>query len=162
VSGDAPAADLDRLRRDLLRFLRIRERSVQETVTYLRRRGHAPPQIDAAVGEACGRGFLNDERFARLFLRDRRRLRPMSRRAVRLELARRGVDEAVVETALAECDPPWDDPQLAWEAAERRWSRWPEDTRDRRAIGFLQRRGFSPDVIRSVVGRLGEEAQAGP
>jgi regulatory protein len=160
AGGGRGAADGQRLRRDLLRYLRIRERTVQELTAYLERRGHAAEEIECAVAEAREQGFVDDGRFAEIFLRDRRRLRPMSRSAVLLELRKRGVAAETARAALTACDPPWEDEQLAWEAAVRRWERWPTGGRREKAARFLQRRGFTAAIAARVLARL-DRADAG-
>ena len=68
-----------RLRRDVVRFLGVRERTTREISDYLRRRGYAASWITAAVAELLERELVDDRRFAKIYLRDRQRLRPISR-----------------------------------------------------------------------------------
>lgn len=152
------SVQLARLEADLLRYLRIREHSAYEVATYLRRRGHPREAITVVIAEAKGAGFIDDRRFARVFLRDRRLLRPMSRSAVLRELRQRGVDTEIAREALATCDPPWDDLEVATGALARRWERWPAEIRYARGASFLQRRGFSGDLGRAVIENLLSES----
>ncbi len=151
---DAPA----RLRQDALRFLRVRERTVREVDRYLKRRGHAVALIREALHELCASGFVNDRRFAEVFLRDRQRLRPMSRVAVARDLAARGVAPAVVAEALAAADPPWDDHALAHSLLARKWPRWESTQRAQRGQRLLRARGFGPGTIRTVLAELQRES----
>ncbi|MCK4303936.1 MAG: RecX family transcriptional regulator [Candidatus Eisenbacteria sp.] len=150
VSGDRSTS----LRADLLRFVGFRERTVRELVTYLRRRGHGARFIEVAVAEAREQGFVDDRRFAEVFLRDRRRLRPVSRRAVLNDLREHGVEIAIAQEALDLSCPPWDDELMAWEAVSRRWERWHPEVRAQKAAGFLQRRGFDRATASTVLARL--------
>ena len=145
------------LRQDVLRFLRVRERTRREVSDYLRRRGHPPELIARATEELVEAGLVDDARFARVYLRDRQRLHPIGRMAVRRELQARGVDPGAVEVALAESDPPWDEEEMARAAVERRWARWPGAARRERAVRFLRTRGFEPGAIRAVLDRLERE-----
>ncbi len=149
-----PQDATEKVRLDLLRYLRVREHSRQEVARYLRRRGHAPALIDRALDETAEAGLVDDRRFADLFLRDRRRLHPMSRSAVLRELRKRGVDSDTSREALATCDPPWDDEQMAWQAAARRWPRWRAERRRVQAASFLARRGFGGGVVRATLEKL--------
>ncbi len=148
------------LRADLLRYLRVRERTLQEVGTYLKRRGHAAELISRAVDEAQAAGFVDDRRFADMFLRDRRRLRPMSRAAVLRELRQRGVPDDVAQESLAACDPAWDDNEMAYAAVQRRWARWPEERRWEKGAGFLRRRGFNGGIARAALERAQNGAEA--
>jgi regulatory protein len=147
-----------RLQRDALRFLRVRERTVQEVRRYLTRRGHPDARIATALEELAATRLVDDRRFAEVYLRDRRRLHPLAGRAVLRELAAKGVAREVAAEALAACDPPWDDAELARAAVARRWMRWPEEIRWRRAGRFLAGRGFETGVIRQVLEALSREA----
>ncbi len=147
----------DLLMADLLRYLRVRERTAREVEIYLRRRGHDEDLIVPALTELLEQGLVDDRRFAEMLLRDRRCLRPMSRAAVLRDLRQLGVAAAVAREALESCNPPWDDEQMAWEAVGRRWRRWRPEKRRQQAARFLQRRGFSTSIVRSILIRL--EAQ---
>jgi len=152
--GAAPEAAL---RQDVMRFLRIRERTRREVGDYLRRRRHAPELIARALDELVEAGLVDDARFARVYLRDRQRLHPLGRAAVRRELQARGVAPEAIETALAESDPPWDEGEMARAAIERRWARWPTAARRERAVRFLRTRGFEAGAIRGAIERLERE-----
>ncbi|MBM3317612.1 MAG: RecX family transcriptional regulator [Candidatus Eisenbacteria bacterium] len=162
--GDLPRDPPERderaalLRRDALRFLRVRERTRREVREHLARRGHPAALIRQALEELREAGFVDDRRFAEVYLRDRRRLRPMSRAAALRELAGRGVARAVAAEALDEADPPWDDLELAEGLLARRWARWPADQRRARAVRLLRGRGFGAAAIRAALAaRAGEE-----
>jgi len=149
-----------RLQRDVVRFLRVRERTQAEVARYLTRRGHPAERIRAALEELLESGLVDDRRFAELYLRDRRRLHPLGRRAALRELTAKGVARALAVEVLEACDPPWDERELARAAVERRWARWPAQERWRRGGRFLAGRGFDTAVIREVLELLGDPASA--
>ncbi len=146
--------DAERLRADLLRYLKVRERTRRELAEYLRRRGHEAEAIAREVESAVASGWVNDRRFAEIFLRDRRRLKPMGRRAVLRDLEQRGVAPEVAREALEQLDPPWDEHALALQAVAGRWERWPQEVRRRKAAAFLQRRGFAGGLVYRVLKEL--------
>jgi len=155
AEGMEGAADAARgLRRDVVRFLRIRERTRREVADYLARRGHPRDAIGPVLDELVATGLVDDRRFAEIFLRDRSRLRPIGREAAGRELRARGVGETVVEEAFARLEPPWDDARLAQEALARRWPRWPAEKRRERAVRWLRARGFGGGAIRSALERM--------
>lgn len=146
------------LRVDLLRYLEARERTRRDLVAYLERRGHDAAAVAQEVQAAEAAGWIDDRRYAEMFLRDRRRLRPESGAAVLRELRRRGVPEEVARSALDSLDPPWDEREVAAAAVARRWERWPSEERRRKAAAFLRRRGFAGGIVWSVLDEL--EARA--
>jgi len=115
-------------------------------------------------------GLVDDRAFAEAFVRDRVRMRPRGRRALKAELAKRGVrDEAepAIEAVFEEAEV--DDRDLAREVAEG-WLRRQRDTLRaaldegmrteagrkamRRYLGFMGRRGFGAGVARGVLDEL--------
>ena len=146
------------LQKDLLRFLTARERSELELRNYLKRRGHDSESIEQAITEMIESGYVDDRRFAEMFMRDRRRLRPMSRSVISRDLRNKGVAEETIAGVFENADPPWDESELALAAASRRWERWQPEKRYQKAVSFLQRRGFANGVIHSVLDRLRTEA----
>ncbi|MFH1144045.1 MAG: regulatory protein RecX [Candidatus Eisenbacteria bacterium] len=150
-AGRAGESSAARLQRDAIRYLRVRERSRREVAEYLERRGHSPGEITQAMQALAESGFIDDRRFAEMYLRDRRRLHPLSRALAIRQLRAKGVETALIEEALACSDPPWEDGELAREALARRWSRWPAPRRAERAARFLRARGFGPGTIRAAI-----------
>lgn len=146
-----------RLRRDLLRYLKVRERSRREASDHLARRGYPRDEIARALAEAVESGWIDDRRFAEMFLRDRRRLHPMSQEMVARQLRARGVGAEIVTETLAACDPPWDDDEMAVAAIARRWLRWAPETREERARRYLVSRGFGRGAIRAALARMREQ-----
>ena len=99
-------------------------------------------------------GFLNDTRFARLFVADKRTLEQWGSERIRRGLISRGIDRHLVDAALAEqSDPVSDDeePESELDRAlallRRRFPEPPADRRDRnRALGMLLRKGYESEL----------------
>ena len=135
-----------------LRLVSYRARSELELRQRLARRGFPPAAVDAAITRMHGWNYLDDHEFARQFVESRESHRPRSSRMMKRELASKGIDpgtaERVVEAAQI------DDYAVALELA-RKWvpriRREDSDTQRRRLTGYLQRRGFSWDVVRRVL-----------
>lgn len=137
-----------------MRLLRGRPRSRFEITQALRRRGVDAQIAMAVVDDLQRAGWIDDAKFARLWVRDRLALRPSGRRRLRLELIARGVSTPLVEDALAEILPIERESDVALAQAQRRAARLanlPPDVATRRLAGWLQRRGFSGEVVASVI-----------
>lgn len=147
-----------RAREAALRLLSYRHRTEAELRSRLRRGGFPPPVVDGCLDSLRERGLLDDSRFAEAFARDRVRLSPRGRRRVVQELRGRGVDADTAAAAVEEVlrDEEVGEVDLAREAA-RRWRRRPEEEPEkarRRLAGYLARRGFAHDAVRTVVEEL--------
>jgi regulatory protein len=131
--------------RAAIRLLAARDRSVQEVVTRLRRRGLRPDAVAEAVGRLEEAGLLNDASFAESFARARVE-RGYGRSRILSDLAARGVDRRLAERAVDAVIPSDDDRQGIEALARKRAARLaglPEAVRLRRLVGFLSRRGFN-------------------
>ncbi|MCS7072732.1 MAG: RecX family transcriptional regulator, partial [Anaerolinea sp.] len=95
-------------------------------------------------------GYLDDMAFATFWVRERQAGSPLSPRALRYELRRKGVSSDVIEAALAEFDAP----EAALRAAEmqaRRLRGLTQREFHERLAAHLQRRGFSHGQARQAI-----------
>jgi regulatory protein len=133
-----------------LRLLARRAHSRVELLLKLTRRGYDGEAIRAALRRLEELGYLDDQAFARSFVRRRGSVR--GPRALSAELAARGVDRAEVDTAVAEFGEA-EQLAAATQIAERLYARKP-------SLGYreildqvgakLVRRGFSVSVARAA------------
>jgi regulatory protein len=133
-----------------LRLLARRAHSRVELLLKLTRRGYDGEAIRAALRRLEELGYLDDQAFARSFVRRRGSVR--GPRALSAELAARGVDRAQVDTAVAEFGEA-EQLAAATQIAERLYARKP-------SLGYreildqvgakLVRRGFSVSVARAA------------
>jgi regulatory protein len=141
------------------RFLSVRPRSEQEVRQNLAKKETPPAVIEAAIERLTAFGYLDDRAFADLWVRDRLTYKPTSPRALRYELRQKGIANDIVEMVLADLDAE-DSAYRAAQAQSRRL-RGTERREFQKKLGaFLQRRGFSYDVVRTVLRRLIQELDA--
>jgi len=133
-----------------LRLLARRAHSRVELLLKLTRRGYDSAVIRTALRRLEELGYLDDQSFARSFVRRRGSVR--GPRALSAELAARGVDRAQVDTAIAEFGEA-EQLAAATHIAERLYARKPSPGRHEilDEIGAkLVRRGFSVPVARAA------------
>jgi regulatory protein len=145
-----------------VRFLESRQRSIREVRRRLGQAGYPGPMIDVAVERLEELGFLDDEAFARAWVESRDRARPRGERALRSELALKGVTREIVDRVLAERRPADDgmgggvgtEDAAAERLLERRGRALlriaDPRVRRNRAYALLARNGFDPDVAGRV------------
>ena len=103
-------------------------------------------------------GLIDDAEYADMLVRSRHEERGLSRRALAVELRRRGVDDSTAAEALAQVGDD-DEVEAARRLVERRLASTrglDRQTRTRRTLAALGRRGYPP----GLVGRLVREALA--
>jgi regulatory protein len=139
-----------------IRYLGYRPRSRAEIERYLKDK-KVSEEMRATVLDRLARGELvNDGEFARFWVENREQFAPRGKRALRAELWQKGLSDEDVQTALENVD----EGRSAYEAAQKRAARMTSLGREifiRRLSGFLQRRGFGYDVVKTVVARLWQE-----
>ncbi len=142
-----------------LRLLSHRARSESEMRTRLGMRGVEPATIDDEITRLQHAGLLDDEKFARSWVEERRRLAPRGKRMLRYELLGRGIEMASVEQVTEGIDDREVAVQLAHERA-RRASTSNYDSFAAKVGGFLRRRGFDYDVTAHATRLAWETTQA--
>jgi len=137
------------LRERALGYLARREHSRFELARKLEAAGFASEAVEPVLDEFESKGWLSDQRFAESWIADHRARHGRIRLAY--DLRQRGVNETLIETALAA------NPDGELERARRVWEKKfgtpPRDPADKaRQIRFLQGRGFAPEIIRRAMG----------
>ncbi|HEX8100143.1 MAG TPA: regulatory protein RecX [Actinomycetota bacterium] len=129
-----------------LRLLSVRSRSRAELRSRLLQAGFERPEIEETLTDLEAVGLIDDERFAREFVRDRVATRLAGRRVIRTALQQKGVAADVLDEALEEAG---DEEERAFALAAKRAARLnglPPETAYRRLYGLLVRRGYAHDV----------------
>jgi regulatory protein len=133
------------------RQLAYRARSTAELRKTLADRGFSEDAITEVVERFLELGYLNDAEFARRWIASRDQIAPRGSRLLRQELRQKGIDAELADQSLAEAE--LDDLETARRLAERRMDRLrdlPPDKARQRLAGYLERRGFSHEVVRKI------------
>lgn len=142
-----------------LNMLAFRARSIRELRRGLVKKGEPEDLVDAAIERLVASGLLNDEDYARGYVRAKVAGPGFSRRRLRGELSRRGVARDVADHAIAEVfeSEETDESAIIERVAlkkVRSLSKLDPDTRRRRLYAFLARRGYELDDIRQVMTKV--------
>jgi regulatory protein len=137
-----------------MRLLQRRPRSRADIAQALRRKGVDAHLTATVVADLQRTGWIDDVQFARLWVRDRLALRPSGRKRLRFELLAHGVSPALADDTLARALPADREGEVALAQARRRVARLaglPREVAVRRLAGWLQRRGFSGEIVARVM-----------
>jgi regulatory protein len=143
-----------------LRFLEARPRSAAEVRRRLLTHGYRHDLVEGCVARLLDLGILDDEAFAKTWVESRDRARPRGERALRTELARKGIDPALTDEVLQEREI--EHPEADAEAARRVLARHESalargaDLRARRqrAYSLLERHGFDSEIALAAIAEL--------
>lgn len=142
-----------------LRLLTARSRTRAELAGQLAKRGYPDDVSNRVLDRLAGVGLVDDTDFAEQWVQSRRAKAGKSKRALAAELHTKGVDNEVIDTALAGIDAGAERERAEQliRAKLRREVLSEDDARvTRRLVGMLARRGYSQTVACEVV--LGELA----
>jgi regulatory protein len=136
-----------------LRFLGYRARSTAEVHEHLISRGYSAAAAGAALEKLHSLSYLNDESFAHDWAAARFVSRGYGPKKIEQELRSKGISDAVIRDVLRETCGPHSEAERARRLLERKFDG--ENVADpkvaRRAAGFLQRRGYTPQVIGALL-----------
>jgi regulatory protein len=155
------AESADKAFRAAVRFLQARPRSVAEVRERLQRRQVSTEVIDRTVARLSEFGMLDDEAFARFWVENRNACRPRGPQALRQELYHKGIERDVVDATLSDDELVGDVYTRALTLARGVLPKYAASADrvvfHRRMGGYLQRRGFSYDIIKRIVDDLWRE-----
>jgi regulatory protein len=142
------------------RYLNRRERTVAEVRQHLTGREITPADAEDAIQELVEHGALDDARFARLFVQDKRTLEHWGTDRIRRGLEARGIERERSEGALADgsdeeserAGEPAGDLDRALTLLRRRFAAPPRERRERdRALGVLLRKGYEYELALDAI-----------
>lgn len=137
------------------RYLTIRSRSEKEVRDYLTKKQAEHETIEYIIKLLYEQKFLNDEAFARSWVRSRARFKPRGKRALAMELKQKGISKELIEKILSEEDEELpDELAQAKSLITKRIAKVKDLPRQEiyAKIGaFLGRRGFEWDIIKKAI-----------
>lgn len=148
-----------------LRLLTVRARTRAELAAQLEKRGYPQDVSDRVLGRLATVGLVDDEDFAEQWVRSRHANAGKGRRALAAELRRKGVDDDVINTALADIDSGAERQRAEQLVRDKLRRERLGDSADevkvtRRLVAMLARRGYSSSMAFDVVSvELGQERQ---
>ena len=146
-----------------LRLLAAQARSRADLADRLRRKGIPGDVAERVLDRFVEVGLIDDEAYARMLVRSGQECKGLAPRALSQQLRRKGVDEDIIEQALAEVADPDQDSHRARELVDKRLRTMrglDRQVQTRRLAGFLGRKGYDGAlafrVIREALDELPE------
>ena len=136
-----------------LRYIARRPHSEKEIANKLSRNRIEIPVQDRVLKRLRDVSLVDDVEFARAWVENRQLFRPKSGRMLKSELRGKGVSEEAIEAALEGFDE--EEAILAVvKKANKRYGDLSDEASNRRMRQFLARRGFSYELISSMISTL--------
>lgn len=147
-------SDTGKLFDKILNLLSIRPRSEWEVRDYLRRKKAEPEQIEILLNKLRKYGYIDDEKFARMWVENRRLLKATSRRKLQLELSQKRVSRSVIENVLTEDKQETDERDVLRQIVKKKRHRYPDHVK---FMQYLARQGFGYEDIKAVLSEIDHE-----
>ncbi|MBN1869628.1 MAG: regulatory protein RecX [Candidatus Omnitrophica bacterium] len=138
------------------RLLKFRLRSEKELQDKLKAKNLPGSVIKQTIQHLKDIGLVDDLPFARQWVCSRLK-KPFGINRIRLELKLKGVDPAAIETVIQETTGQYDELDVVTRLAQRQASKYKNIDHEKirqRVYGYLQRRGFSTNVILKAIKTL--------
>ncbi len=136
-----------------LRLLTVRPRTRVELAQALERKDVDGDVIEQVLGRLGEVGLIDDAAFAEVWVRSRHNFQGLSRRALAMELRRKGVDDESAAEALAAVDTEAEE-ERARQLVRKRLRALgsaDEQAKIRKLVGMLARKGYSEGLAYRVV-----------
>jgi len=140
----------------LMQFCAYRDRSHKEVEEKLRKMNIIPAAQEQIIIQLMQDDFLNEERFARSFVRGKFRIKKWGKIKIKQELKFREISAPVIKNALTEIDQQKYNSTL-YELAEKklRLLKEPDNFKKKRKLAdFLLRKGYESNLVYEATNEL--------
>ncbi len=140
---------------DALNFLSYRQRSEKEVRDKLEEKAYEENYIKKAIDFCKNQNYIDDEAFAISFVNDKINLNQLGSYRLQRELRQKGISDHIISNVLVEDQE--DEYERALEVAKKKYPSYKNDRPDaiyRKLGGFLQRKGYSFDIVNTILKEL--------
>ncbi|KKQ96001.1 MAG: hypothetical protein A3C27_03455 [Candidatus Levybacteria bacterium RIFCSPHIGHO2_02_FULL_39_36] len=134
-----------------LKYLSYRARSVKEVYDYLLRKNFIEDTINSVLKKLIDLKFLDDLEFGRQWIESRQKYKGKSKFILKSELGMKGLSNDVIETLLKEARDDFEIARILFDKKKRILGNLLKEEFKKKMGGFLQRKGFSFEVIKSLL-----------
>jgi len=144
--------EFDKAKKYVYNLLRLQPRTERELSDKLKGKRYAERVIAEVLDFFKGRGEIDDEKYARMFVENRNRLNPKGALALKEELIKKGVSAALAKRVVSACANGQRDTalRLAKDKLDE-LKTLPRARIKKRIYDHLARRGFDFDIIEEVL-----------
>lgn len=155
---DSKIYDLNEAREKIRAYCLYRERSQREVSDKLDTYGLIPEVRDTLISELIQERYLDEERFARAFVRGKYKIKKWGRYKIKQALYQHRLSDYILKKAFSEIDPDLYYQNLL-SVAEKRWplSKGANDyQRKLKLRAYLQNRGYEGDLVQAAIEELSD------
>jgi regulatory protein len=143
--------EFSKARNKAFELLSYRERTIKEIEDRLRKKDFSEEVIKAVVDFLLENDYLNEDRFAEMWIRSRKNHHPRGRKLIYKELKNKGVNQKIINSALNQHLSSQEELEMAKYLMEK-WlrRRTEEDSSSYKLKNYLANKGFNYDLIYQI------------
>jgi len=132
---------------DAISFVSYKMRTTHEVELKLKEK-YAIEIIEEVVDYLNQNGYLNDEIYAEKFIIEKKRLEKLSKKVLMYKLLGKGISKSIIEEKISQLE--YDESEYAKKLVSK-FSKAIKEKEPFKTEGYLYRKGFSKDTIKSVI-----------
>jgi len=139
-----------------LLLLKFRPRSEKEICNRLKKKKFSDTEIKEALSFLKGKGFIDDDSFAREWIESRIK-KNLGIRRLKVELKQKGVDIRIIDANLEKIKKNYSEEEAVAKIAGAQLEKVKNTDLKKakgRIYGYLLRRGFSPEIIIAALDKI--------
>ena len=150
--------ELSEIRNKVFKYLARREHSRYELYKKLNRKDYDRSNINKILDELEDKDYINDERFATSWIKNRLRLKPRGPRLIKKEMAQKGVSKSLQDRLIFELVTEEKKLEMA-EYLSKKWLRKKrnKENLDRKLYRYLSNKGFGSNISITILDNLREK-----
>lgn len=139
-----------------LKYLEYRVHSEREMRQKLKRAGAGEENVEQVIEFLTEYGFLNDEEFAELYIRELKNLKKFGKKRIKLELMKKGISAEITESAIS--NEEWEEEDMLMPMIQKKLGGNFDRKNIEKAVRYFAYKGYGYDEIKAVIDRMkGEE-----
>ena len=143
---------IPRAKKRAMHLLEKMDRTEQQLISKLKENGYAPEAISEAVEYVKSYHYIDDDRYARSYIRIHQENK--SKKRLQLDLMRKGIDKEIIEYALEEEFEQSEEEMIQVLLKKKHYDPGCKDRKQRdKMYRFLMQRGFSSSDISRAIGQ---------
>ncbi len=143
------------------RYLSRRPHSIRELSIKLKQKNFPPAHIDRVLRQFRENGYLDDRQFGQMLITEEKRLRKSGPLVIKNKLFKKGLDRELIAQLLEENYSETEQLENACALAEKKLKHLNRSGRElqRKMSAFLQQKGYSWEIVKSVVEQFTGESE---
>lgn len=148
---DINKEEFSQARNKAFQLLSYRERTIKEIEDRLQKKEFTTDVIKTVVDYLLENDYLNEERFAEMWIRSRKNNHPRGRKLIYKELKNKGINQRIINKALEHYLSEEEEMEMA-EYLRDKWlrRRTEEDKSSYKLKNYLANKGFSYNLVYKV------------